>query len=101
MIKKLNLKNFKCYEEIELKLTKINILTGTNSSGKSTLIQALKLYEETNEDNVKIFELPKNKKRILFDLNQNAENHFIGYNELMRKRSLNYQDFNQLFFYFY
>lgn len=94
MIKKLNLKNFKCYEEIELKLIKFNILTGTNSSGKSTLIQALKLYEETNKNNVKIFELSKNKKRILFDLNQNAENHFIGYKELMRKRSLNYQDFN-------
>ena len=56
MIKNLNLKNFKCYEEVELELSKVNILTGTNSSGKSTLIQALKLYEETIEGNVKIFQ---------------------------------------------
>ena len=93
MIKKLSLKNFKCYEEVELALSKINIITGTNSSGKSTLIQALKLYEETNKDNVKIFKDTENKKRVLIDLTQNAEDHFIGYNELLRKRSLNSQEF--------
>lgn len=94
MIKNLNLKNFKCYEEVELELSKVNILTGTNSSGKSTLIQALKLYEETIEGNVKIFQDTANKERVLIDLTQNAENHFIGYKELLRKRSLNYQEFN-------
>lgn len=40
-IKKIALNNFKCFESINLELPKITILTGANSSGKSSLIYAL------------------------------------------------------------
>ncbi len=41
MIKKLKMKNFKCFTEEEIEFRKLTILTGENSSGKSSLIQAL------------------------------------------------------------
>ncbi|WP_346743731.1 DUF3696 domain-containing protein [uncultured Streptococcus sp.] len=52
MMKRLNkiyLKNFKCYSEIEFDLDNLNVLTGVNSSGKSTLIQSLLLLRQSND----------------------------------------------------
>ena len=34
MFKKINIKNFKCFDDVSLDLTNLNILTGQNSSGK-------------------------------------------------------------------
>ena len=39
MIKKIELKNFKCFESLELPLGNLNLLSGINSMGKSTIIQ--------------------------------------------------------------
>src|SRR5262245_5804778 len=39
--KKLTLKNFKCYKEAEFEFSKITLLTGANSSGKSAIMHAL------------------------------------------------------------
>ena len=41
MIKKLYIENFKCFEKKEIEFRNLTILTGENSSGKSSLIQAL------------------------------------------------------------
>lgn len=41
MIKYLNIKNFKCFEDEKIELSRINILSGINGSGKSTIIQSL------------------------------------------------------------
>lgn len=41
MINKLEIKNFKSIQELSLTLCPLNILTGTNSSGKSSVIQAV------------------------------------------------------------
>ena len=46
---KISLKNFKCYPNMEFKLGNLNILTGVNSSGKSTLIQSLLLLRQSND----------------------------------------------------
>ena len=43
MIDTIKIKDFKCFEEVKIPLKKITLLTGTNSSGKSTVIQALLL----------------------------------------------------------
>lgn len=43
MIKQLKIKNFKCISNATLKLAPLTLLTGANSSGKSTTIQALLL----------------------------------------------------------
>lgn len=40
-INKLGLKNFKCFKEVEVEFSKITLLTGENSSGKSSLIYGL------------------------------------------------------------
>ena len=40
-IKKIGLKNFKCFEEVEIDFSKITLLTGANSSGKSSLLYGL------------------------------------------------------------
>ncbi|MDD2970868.1 MAG: DUF3696 domain-containing protein [Lachnospiraceae bacterium] len=47
MIKEIKLKNFKCFEEIQCNLKNVNILTGLNGMGKSTLIQALLLLRQS------------------------------------------------------
>lgn len=41
MIKKINIENFKCYEKIEFETSKITLLTGANSSGKSSLLYSI------------------------------------------------------------
>jgi predicted ATPase len=47
MINKIFLKNFKCFQELDLSINRINILTGCNSSGKSTVIQSLALMKQS------------------------------------------------------
>ncbi|MDO5540879.1 MAG: DUF3696 domain-containing protein [Eubacteriales bacterium] len=41
MIKKIVLKNFKCFDEIEIPFQKLTLLAGSNGSGKSTIIQSI------------------------------------------------------------
>lgn len=41
MIKRIDIKGFKSIKKLSLDCTNLNILTGTNSSGKSTIIQSL------------------------------------------------------------
>jgi predicted ATPase len=40
-IDKLSLRNFKCFEKVDISLSKITLLTGPNSSGKSSLLYGL------------------------------------------------------------
>lgn len=41
LVNRLSLKDFKCFEEVDIEFGKITLLTGANSSGKSSLIYAL------------------------------------------------------------
>lgn len=50
MINRIRIENYKCFSDVELQLSDLNILTGENSSGKSSVIQALLLYYQTGED---------------------------------------------------
>jgi len=43
MIKKLRIKNFRCYEDTTITLQNTSILVGRNNAGKSTLIEVLKV----------------------------------------------------------
>lgn len=49
MIKNIALKNFKCFENINITCRELNLFTGINGMGKSTLIQALLLLRQTYE----------------------------------------------------
>lgn len=51
MIKHLTIQNFKCFESLNLELKNINILTGLNGMGKSTVIQSLLLLRQSYFDN--------------------------------------------------
>ena len=47
MIDKLQIINFKCFKELQLKLRKITLLTGINGMGKSSIIQTLLLLRQS------------------------------------------------------
>lgn len=49
MIKEVNVKNFKCFEQISVNFKELNLFTGINGMGKSTLIQAILLLRQTYE----------------------------------------------------
>ncbi|MDE5777081.1 MAG: DUF3696 domain-containing protein [Lachnospiraceae bacterium] len=51
MIKKVSLKNFKCFENMDLEFERLNLFAGVNGMGKSTLIQAILLLRQTFEKN--------------------------------------------------
>lgn len=51
MIKNIELKFFKCFEKLNMPLTELTLLSGTNASGKSSLLQALVLLHQTIHDN--------------------------------------------------
>ena len=47
MITQVNLKHFKCFESLKLPLTNLTLLSGTNASGKSSILQTLVLLHQT------------------------------------------------------
>lgn len=49
MINELVLKNFKCFSEIDLDFSKVNILTGLNGMGKSTVMQSILLLGQSQK----------------------------------------------------
>lgn len=51
MITKIAVENFKCFEKEELELSCLNLFSGINSMGKSTMIQALLLLRQAQEQN--------------------------------------------------
>lgn len=48
-IERLQLKNFKCFQETDIEFSKITLLTGANSSGKSSVIQGILVPLQTNQ----------------------------------------------------
>lgn len=51
MINTLEIKNFKCLDDESFDFGKLNIITGVNSSGKSSVIQAILLFVEAVNSN--------------------------------------------------
>ncbi|MDE7416568.1 MAG: DUF3696 domain-containing protein [Lachnospiraceae bacterium] len=51
MIKQIKVKNFKCFEEMSVECRELNLFTGVNGMGKSTMIQVLLLFRQTFERN--------------------------------------------------
>ena len=51
MVSNIKLTNFKCFKSIELSLANLNLFSGINSMGKSTMIQALLLLRQSFERN--------------------------------------------------
>lgn len=51
MITRLHIRNFKAHSKLELPLSRLNILTGMNGTGKSSIIQALLLLRQSFQVN--------------------------------------------------
>jgi predicted ATPase len=51
VIRKIELKNFKCFEILKLPLAELTLLAGSNASGKSSLLQALVVLHQTIREN--------------------------------------------------
>ncbi len=49
MVRSIYVKNFKCFENISVECRELNLFTGINGMGKSTIIQALLLLRQTYE----------------------------------------------------
>lgn len=49
MLNNLTIKNFKCFEELSVDLSNLNVYAGVNSMGKSSVIQAILLLRQTHE----------------------------------------------------
>lgn len=47
MLEQLALRNFKCFENLDLPLAPLTLLSGSNASGKSSVLQALVLLHQT------------------------------------------------------
>lgn len=48
-ISKLKIENFKCFEKVEISLKNLTLLTGQNSAGKTTIIQAILFQLQSGE----------------------------------------------------
>jgi len=51
MLTRLDLTHFKCFELLKLPLGNLTVLSGSNASGKSSVLQALVLLHQTMKDN--------------------------------------------------
>lgn len=47
MLARIDLRHFKCFEELKLPLRQLTLLSGTNASGKSSVMQALVVLHQT------------------------------------------------------
>jgi predicted ATPase len=47
MIAEITLRNFKCFDELDLKLGPLTLLSGTNSAGKSSVLQSILLLRQS------------------------------------------------------
>ena len=64
MINKISIQNFKCFDEFSLPMSNINILSGINGMGKSTVIQSLLLLRQSMIKNGELGGLKINGKYI-------------------------------------
>jgi predicted ATPase len=87
MINSINIKNFKCFKDSNMTFKNANLLLGTNSGGKSSLIQALLLskmsLDNFGKHDARSFDLTDNKYGLnlySFDeiIYQDAEEDFIS-----------------------
>ncbi|WP_075343283.1 AAA family ATPase [Tenacibaculum agarivorans] len=55
MLKKIELSNYKAFENVEIPIKPITILLGANSVGKSSIIQSLLMFQQTGKEDLKSY----------------------------------------------
>jgi predicted ATPase len=82
MITQIELSNFKCFKEITtFPLSKINLLTGINGRGKSTLLQSLLLMRQTIEHDERSTEIVFNGSCVRLGAFEDVKNSEISIHE--------------------
>ncbi len=66
MLTQIDLQYFKCFEKLKLPLRPLTLLSGTNASGKSTILQALVLLHQTMREHEWSSRLMLNGKGVRF-----------------------------------
>lgn len=102
MICNLKLNNFKCFEELDIDLKNVNIFTGINGMGKSTVIQSILLLAQSKrEDDSKqglylngSYINLGNSQDVVYD-NAQDESVEIGYTTTEGEQSQNVYSFKQ------
>jgi predicted ATPase len=94
MIKNINIKNFKCLKDINLSLSNLNILTGMNGMGKSSVLQTLFLTRTAFKSDSYFQYLYLKNRDFSFGksqdiLYQNAVNDIIDFNFIFSHTILN------------
>jgi putative ATP-dependent endonuclease of OLD family len=104
---RIQIKNLKCFEKVDLNLQKLNALIGENSSGKSTIIKALSLAFGRSEPSLTDFrtvgeplvviidfcELDENEQKVFYDVKNSKkisvcrEWHFNNEDSKIEKKS--------------
>jgi predicted ATPase len=78
VIHQFELRNFKCFEILKLPLSEITLLSGTNASGKSSLLQALVLLHQTINENDRSSRLLLNGETLKLGTVQDVVNKIHG-----------------------
>jgi Uncharacterized conserved protein len=123
MLTRIELKNFKCFKNISVELSNLNVLAGINSMGKSSVVQALLLLRQSqerdqlldglslndlyvqigtgkdlmnrnsNDDFISIL-LENDKKEYLFKYNYDRDSEFLTIKDVLEFEDVPEQDFN-------
>ena len=81
MLTRVDLRLFKCFEVLQLPLTPLTLLTGQNSSGKSSVLQALVLLHQTMREHEWATRLALNGSAIRMGTVSNVVDELLGKNE--------------------
>ena len=83
MLTRIELENFKCFKNISVELSNLNVLTGINSMGKSSVVQALLLLRQSQERDLLLDGIFLNDRYVQIGsgkdlMNRNSEDDFIS-----------------------
>jgi len=94
MINRYSISNFKIHKEgYNLDLDGLTILTGTNNSGKSSIIQSVRLLSKINSNSFSYSKLPFDQVLELGDLKRTLNKDVNRYESIVYKFSLKIENF--------
>lgn len=95
MIRKYSIDNFKIHKEgYNFNLSGLTVLTGTNNSGKSSLIQSLRLLSKVNEKSISYSKLPFEEIPELGEFKSTLNKEVSRSESIKYKLSLDIKDLN-------
>ena len=93
MINNLTIKNFKCFENLSIELSNLNVFAGINSMGKSSVIQAILLLRQAYEMGITKVILPEWDRAM--ECGQNHPHHRLRHSADKGKTALNLPEYHQ------